>query len=71
MFGVGFDDIGPAAIEHGQHVGQDFVDDGIQVIDFQQRKQRLRNAVQPEQQVIDALLSCEFTTSDGGSTTRK
>ena len=56
MFGVGFDDIGPAAIEHGQHVGQDFVHHGIQVVDLEQRKQRLRNAVQPEQQVIDALL---------------
>ena len=55
MFGVGFDDIGPSAIEHGQHVGQDFVDDGIQVIDFQQRKQRLRNAVKTEQQVVDPL----------------
>ena len=56
MFGVGFDDIGPAAIEHGQHVGQDFVHHGIQVVDLEQRKQRLRKAVQPEQQVIDALL---------------
>ena len=53
---VEFDDIGPAAVEHGLHVGEYLVDDDIQIVGFQQRQQRMRNAVEPVQQVVDLLL---------------
>ena len=52
---VEFDDIGPAAVEHGLYVGEYLVDDDIQIVGFQQREQRMRNAVEPVQQVVDLL----------------
>ena len=43
-------------MEHGLHVGEYLVDDDIQIVGFQQRQQRMRNAVEPVQQVVDLLL---------------
>ena len=68
---VELDDIGPAAVEHGLHVGEYLVDDDIQIVGFQQREQRMRNAVEPVQQVVDLLPFGELTFSSGGSPTRK
>lgn len=62
-----FDDIGPAAVEHGLHVGEYLVDDDIQIVGFRFGEQRMRNAVEPVQQVVDLLPFGRVDLSSGGS----
>lgn len=52
-FPVEFDDVGPSAVEHRQHFIQDLIDRVLGPLGVQQREQRMRNAGETVEQVVD------------------
>ena len=50
---VELDDVGPVAAEHRKHLVEDFVDRVPGPAAVQQREQRMRNTVEPVEQVVD------------------